>query len=76
MARYQVEIDRSLCTGYGVCELDAPGSFELDGDGIAVASAATDSAAVLEAARGGPRLPDGGDQGHRPRARPRGRLTS
>ena len=54
MARFQIEIDRSLCTGYGVCELDAPGIFVLDGDGIAVAPAGTDSAAVLEAARGCP----------------------
>ena len=54
MARFKIEIDRSLCTGYGVCEIDAPGLFEVDADGIAVAPADTDSDAVLAAARGCP----------------------
>ena len=54
MARFQIEIDRSLCTGYGVCEIDAPGLFEVDDDGIACAPSSTDSDAALVAARGCP----------------------
>lgn len=54
MARFQIVIDRSLCTGHGICEIDAPGLFEVDGDRIAVAPSTADSDAALVAARGCP----------------------
>ena len=33
---YRISIDRSLCSGYGVCESIAPDVFELGDDGLAV----------------------------------------
>ncbi len=30
----RVEVDRALCMGSGVCELEAPEVFELDADGV------------------------------------------
>lgn len=33
---YRISIDRSLCSGYGVCESLAPDVFELGDDGLAV----------------------------------------
>lgn len=58
MSRYAIEIDRDLCTGYGVCIVDAPEHFELDDDGIAVAlspEAGPDAEReLLAAARGCP----------------------
>jgi ferredoxin len=54
MARFQIVIGRSLCTGYGVCEIDAPGLIEIDDDGIAGAPSTTDSEAALVAARSCP----------------------
>jgi ferredoxin len=33
---YRISIDRSLCSGFGVCESLAPDVFELGDDGIAV----------------------------------------
>jgi ferredoxin len=35
---YRIEIDRSLCNGMASCVKIAPDTFDLDGDGIAVAS--------------------------------------
>ena len=51
MALYRVEIDRSLCSGYGICADLAPGVIELDDRAEATLRAAeTDDAAVLAAA--------------------------
>ena len=51
MALYRVEIDRSLCSGYGICADLAPSVIELDERSEATARAAdTDDAAVLTAA--------------------------
>lgn len=36
MSRYRIQIDRSLCSGFGSCVDAAPDAFELDGGGIAV----------------------------------------
>ena len=48
---YRIEIDRSLCSGFGSCAELAARSFGLGPDGIAVAhEAETDDDAVLEAA--------------------------
>ena len=33
---YRISVDRSLCSGYGVCESIAPDVFELGDDGLAV----------------------------------------
>jgi ferredoxin len=33
---YRISIDRSLCSGFGVCESLAPDVFELGEDGIAL----------------------------------------
>jgi ferredoxin len=33
---YRLSIDRTLCSGYGVCEALAPDIFELDDEGLAV----------------------------------------
>ncbi len=33
---YRITIDRSICSGYGVCESIAPDVFELGDDGLAV----------------------------------------
>jgi ferredoxin len=43
---YRIEIDRSLCEGMASCVKIAPGTFDLDGDGIAVLSGAAGEAAV------------------------------
>lgn len=32
---YRVEIDRTLCIGYGLCVRTAPGSLRLAADGVA-----------------------------------------
>jgi ferredoxin len=32
---YRIEIDRSLCSGFGSCVQAAPGTFALDAGGIA-----------------------------------------
>ena len=48
---YRIEIDRSLCSGFGSCAELASRSFFLGPDGIAaVHEAETDDDAVLEAA--------------------------
>jgi ferredoxin len=51
MARYKIEIDRSLCSGYGICVDLAPGVIELDDRAEAkLRVAETDDATVLAAA--------------------------
>ena len=51
MALYRVEIDRSLCSGYGICADLAPDVIELDDRAEArVRRAETDDPAVLAAA--------------------------
>ena len=48
---YRIEIDRSLCSGFGSCAELAPGRFVLGPDGIAaVPEAETDDEDILEAA--------------------------
>jgi len=48
---YRIEIDRSLCSGYGTCIDLAPDLFELSDDLIAVARVGeTDAEAAVEAA--------------------------
>ena len=52
---YRIEIDRSLCSGYGTCIDLAPGVFELDDDLVAVAlREETEAPAALAAARSCP----------------------
>ena len=52
---FRIEIDRSLCSGFGSCVDSAPEHFRLGDDGIAVALLAESSApAALEAARACP----------------------
>ena len=52
---YRIEIDRSLCSGYGTCIDLAPELFELDDDVVAVALVAeTDAPAAIDAARSCP----------------------
>ena len=49
---YRIEIDRSLCSGYGMCIDAAPELFELGPDGVAVARVdVTETANALAAAR-------------------------
>ncbi len=51
MALYRIEIDRSLCSGYGICADLAPDVIELDDRSEAMARAAeTDDESVLAAA--------------------------
>jgi ferredoxin len=48
---FRIEIDRTLCSGFGSCLDAAPGLIELGADGIAVARVgSTDAPAVFEAA--------------------------
>jgi ferredoxin len=48
---YRIEIDRSLCSGFGVCAELAPDVIEVGKDGIAsVRTGSTSDPAVLEAA--------------------------
>ena len=47
---YRISIDRSLCSGFGVCESLAPDVFELGDDGLAVLRAGmSEDEAVQEA---------------------------
>lgn len=51
MSTYRIEIDRSLCSGFGSCVDASPRHFSLDGSGVAtVLVAETDDDAVLDAA--------------------------
>lgn len=54
--RYQIEIDRDLCAGSGICAVLAPEYFEMDEGHVARArQGVTDAAAtVLEAAENCP----------------------
>ena len=48
---YRIEIDRSLCSGFGSCAEHAPRSLTIGADGLASASESeTDDSRVLEAA--------------------------
>jgi len=50
MTAYRIEIDRSLCSGFGSCVEEVPGVFALDGDGLAtLLVTGTDDEAVLDA---------------------------
>ena len=52
---YRIQIDRSLCSGFGTCAELAPDSLTIGGDGLAdAAGAATDDSAVLAAAESCP----------------------
>lgn len=52
---YRIEIDRSLCSGYGTCIDLAPELFELDDDIVAVARVdETDAPAAFDAVRSCP----------------------
>jgi ferredoxin len=51
MTTYHIEIDRTLCSGFGSCAEHAPHLFELDSGGTARPLAdAADDEAVLDAA--------------------------
>jgi ferredoxin len=48
-----VEVDRSRCAGLGICELQAPGYFEVQDDGVVQVrgtEAPTDQLAAVRAA--------------------------
>jgi ferredoxin len=48
---YRIEIDHSLCSGFGSCAQFAPKSIRIGADGLAVATdTQTDDAVVVEAA--------------------------
>ena len=48
---YRIQIDRSLCSGFGICAELAPDVIEVGKDGIATSGAgATADPSVLEAA--------------------------
>ena len=48
---YRIEIDRSLCSGFGSCAELAPSSIRIGPDGLAAATETeTDDARILEAA--------------------------
>ena len=67
---YRIEIDRSLCSGYGLCIDAAPELFELGSDGVAVARVdVTERAGALDAARACPMaaIAVAGGGGARPR---------
>lgn len=52
---YRIEIDRSLCSGFGVCAELAPDVLEVGKDGIAsVRTGSTPDPVVLEAANACP----------------------
>jgi ferredoxin len=51
MTKYRIEIDRSICSGFGACAELAPQLFEVAGDGIAeLRVGESDDPAVFEAA--------------------------
>lgn len=49
MTLYRIEIDRSLCVGYGGCLNEAPDVFGLE-DGLAVSPSTSSDVRVVEAA--------------------------
>jgi len=51
MSTYRIEIDQSLCSGFGSCVKEVPGVFALDDGGIATLLVTeTDDEAALDAA--------------------------
>ena len=50
----RVVVDREVCMGAGVCEMEAPEVFELDADGVLQVREPTDLAAVETAVRACP----------------------
>lgn len=54
MPRFRIQIDRSLCSGFGSCVDVAPDAIALGPDGLAVARDDEHDDRVLEAARGCP----------------------
>ncbi len=46
MSGYRIQIDRSLCSGMASCVKIAPDAFELDAEGLAVATGVADELAV------------------------------
>ena len=51
---YKIQVDQSLCSGFGTCAELAPEIFELDGSTATVRRGESDDPAVLEAAAGCP----------------------
>lgn len=50
MSTYRIQIDRTVCSGFGSCAELAPQAFEVGADGIAtVLAGKTDDPAVLDA---------------------------
>jgi ferredoxin len=57
LGAYVVRIDRLICVGFGDCVDEAPGAFELDGEGIASfrpGADEVDALQLLEACRSCP----------------------
>lgn len=54
--KLKIKVIREECIGDGACADEAPGTFELDGDGIACCkdNAADDSETILKSARACP----------------------
>jgi ferredoxin len=51
MSQFRIEIDRSLCSGFGTCSELAPHLIQLDGSGIAALRVGeTDDEVALDAA--------------------------
>ena len=50
----RIEVDRRLCMSSGVCEMEAPEVFELDGDGVLQVRQPADVADVETAVRACP----------------------
>ncbi len=51
MSTYRIEIDRSLCSGFGSCVKEASAVFALDDEGLAaLVVGETDDESVLDAA--------------------------
>jgi ferredoxin len=51
MSMYRIEIDRSLCSGFGSCVREASAVLALDDEGLATTLVGeTDDASVLDAA--------------------------
>ncbi len=51
MPLYRIQIDRSLCSGFGSCAESAPGAIALGTDGIALVRDGGADDGVLDAAR-------------------------
>jgi ferredoxin len=55
MSRYRIEIDRSLCSGFGACAELAPEVIALEGGLATLRVGSCDDTAVLEAAAACPK---------------------